>query len=824
MYRARPVKYSKTIMLTAGAAVTLVLVVWFMRNTLIQRISNPLLQEYGIAVTDVSLDALTTNDATIGYLELVHEKGTTISIEGLSLPISTASTGLKAYSAERITIITTTRTEGEPFELAHLIDQLLSLPSLLGYTQMSVTELSVPPYPEIHDLRVVLQDSELELRATIGSVIMSVAITQTDSSSPVIVFSLPDGSPDTPGQSISAKMQHSAERISLGGLASLDLPAWEPLGKLAGMLPQKIGLRSGTAEMRFNIEIPYDTRQPVSVTAELTPSGPLQFTYAGNSGETTAIKVESGSPVHLAASFPEVEWSLRQAQASVTVSYDEWMDIPLSIADLSCASGPSCSMHTSIAMQARALPFGKADHIALSSAQKVVFLDEGLRIDVQANATLNITGLSTSDTNVEGISARLVSSATLELVDAGWRLAADSLDAEIETLSLSENLSVTMPLFLENLSVSELNQVLSANLGVHAPQSVAAFEQRIINLPGLKGEVSYQGGNVALDLQTLGLHQNGSIKAQHDLGTGAGQLTISDAGASFDARSLSNRVSPWGEDWDITAGNLLMDLQANWTQSGADLDFDGQSSLRLQDLAGHYGDTAFVGLSTSLEAAYDSGEGFTAKPSSITVDLIEMGLAIENISASYTLYPNEMAFDMADLRMAAFGGVIRADPFSFRTASNINTVLMRAEAIQLSRLLTLEEFEAIEVSGTIGAVLPVTIVGDSLTIAQGRLFGEPPGGVIRYRPGSEPDEADTSGIGFVALALSNFEYETLTSEIDYNADGDLKLQLQLTGKNPDLDSNRPVVLNLGVENNVPQMLKSLRAARSVEDILERRLQ
>ena len=238
---------------------------------------------------------------------------------------------MKAYSAERITIISATRTEGEPFELARLIDQLLSLPGLLGQTRIFVTELSVPPYPEIMDLRVVLQDSELEMRATIGSVVMSVAITQTDTSSPDIVFSLLDGSPHTPGQSISAKMQHSAESISLGGLASLDLPAWEPLGKMAGMLPQEIELRSGTAAMRFDIEIPYDTNRPVSVTAELTPSGLLQFTYADNAGETTAIKVESGSPVHLTASFPEVEWSLRQAQASLTVSFDEWKDIPLSI-------------------------------------------------------------------------------------------------------------------------------------------------------------------------------------------------------------------------------------------------------------------------------------------------------------------------------------------------------------------------------------------------------------------------------------------------------------------------------------------------------------
>jgi hypothetical protein len=762
-------KYSKTLMLTAGVVATLVVAVWFMRNTLVQRVSNPLLQDYGFAVTDVSLDALTTDDATIGYLELKHEKGTTISIEGLSL-------GLNDYSAEKITIISATRTEGEPFELALLIDQLLSLPSLLGHTRLSVAELSVPPYPEIHDLHVALQDSELDMRATIGSVAMSVAITQTDASNPTIVFSLSDGSPDTPGHSISAEMQHSAKSISLSALSSLDLAALEPLGKLSGILPPEIGLRSGTADMRFDIEIPYDTKQPVAVTAELTPSGPLQFAYGANAGETTAIKVESGSPVHLTASFPGLEWSLRQAQASVTVSYGEWLDIPLSIADLSCESGPSCSMQSSVAMQAGALPFGKVDQIALSSAQTIVFLDEGLRIDVQANATLDITGLSMSDTNVEGISATVVSTATLELLDTGWRLAADSLDARIEALSLSENVGVTMPLFLENLSVSELDQVLSANLGVHAPQSAATFEQRSVNLPGLKGQVSYQSGDVTVELHTLGLQQNGSISAQHDLDTGAGQLTINDAGASFDAQSLSSRILPWGEDWDMTAGNLLMDLQANWTQSGSDLKFDARSSLRLQDMAGHYVDTAFVGLSTSLETAYGSGDGFTVLPSSITVDVIEMGLPIENISASYTLYPTEMAFDMADLRMEAFGGVIRADPFSFRTASNINTVLMRAEAIQLSRLLTLEEFQAIEVSGTVGAELPVAIVGSSVTVTKGQLFGEPPGGVIRYRSESEPDETDTSSVGFVTLALSNFKYETLTSEIDYNADGDLNLQ------------------------------------------------
>ena len=63
----------------------------------------------------------------------------------------------------------------------------------------------------------------------------------------------------------------------------------------------------------------------------------------------------------------------------------------------------------------------------------------------------------------------------------------------------------------------------------------------------------------------------------------------------------------------------------------------------------------------------------------------------------------------------------------------------------------------------------------------------------------------------------------MTSELSYNREGDLELAMQLKGRNPDMEGSRPVILNLNVENNVPQMLKSLQAARAVEELLERRL-
>ena len=49
------------------------------------------------------------------------------------------------------------------------------------------------------------------------------------------------------------------------------------------------------------------------------------------------------------------------------------------------------------------------------------------------------------------------------------------------------------------------------------------------------------------------------------------------------------------------------------------------------------------------------------------------------------------------------------------------------------------------------------------------------------------------------------------------------LRMRLKGTNPDVDPTQPVILNLSVENNVPQMLRSLQATRSIEDVLEGRL-
>jgi hypothetical protein len=105
-------------------------------------------------------------------------------------------------------------------------------------------------------------------------------------------------------------------------------------------------------------------------------------------------------------------------------------------------------------------------------------------------------------------------------------------------------------------------------------------------------------------------------------------------------------------------------------------------------------------------------------------------------------------------------------------------------------------------------------------VTDGRLESDAPGGVIRYRANAASAAMNNNEINIASRALGNFQFDSLTSDVNYTETGDLKLKMRLSGINPDMDPLQPVILNLGVENNIPQLLRSLRATRAIEDVLQ----
>lgn len=795
---------------------------WVARDTLIRRLSGPALKNYDVEIIDVSLDALATSQARIGRLELLHTAGTRIIIEGLSLPIATSGEQPKKYRAEKVSIITATRDEDAPLDFFRLINQLLSLNNELAVSEFEVGEFSFAPFPVVREIRWLFNSSSQELTATVESIPVTLSTKMLDAATYHVAFSLPNVVDDG-ADTLIGELTLTTEGIELTGQGVLQLPAWEAVAKLAGIVPDPVRLKSGKAELSLLVEFPADPNLPASLDSTLTQVTPWHIDYQDETGDPIGLLVSNSSQTRIIATFPALEWTVRMAQASLLVTRGEWKAIPVSLGTLSCQTGPRCSMNADISWAEAELPGGSAGRIDASAMLNVSFPENGIRVDIVPDASLSVTEFLTSATGMTLFEARMVSGGDLELLDNGWQFRSASIDTRIESMTAGSDIFVTAPAYLESLQVSDLDEKLAATFGVYVPSINTVLAQQTIALPGIRGTVSMNDADLYSTLDTVGLQDDGALTLRHNIVTGDGSINIEHAVVSFGSQKLSKRVSPWRHNWDLIAGLVDLNGRINWSETGDEVLLDGKGSFKVNNAAGFYTETAFTGLSTTLSVTYAPATGFTSAPSVITVALVDMGLPVESLTADYTLDLNSLSADIANLQMTAFGGSVRVDPFSFHTDSDSNNLTLHAEKIQLSEILSLKEFEAVSVTGSVSATLPVTIEQDQVTITGGRLLGDTPGGVIRYRVANGPDATSASSIDLVTRALSNFVYETLTSDVDYNEGGDLILKMQLKGRNPDMEGNRPVILNLSVENNVPQMLRSLQAARAVEDVLEKRV-
>jgi hypothetical protein len=61
----------------------------------------------------------------------------------------------------------------------------------------------------------------------------------------------------------------------------------------------------------------------------------------------------------------------------------------------------------------------------------------------------------------------------------------------------------------------------------------------------------------------------------------------------------------------------------------------------------------------------------------------------------------------------------------------------------------------------------------------------------------------------------------MDTEVFYFEDGELLLNVQLQGSNPDMNNGQAINLNVNITDNIPSLLKSLQASRVITDELER---
>jgi len=173
---------------------------------------------------------------------------------------------------------------------------------------------------------------------------------------------------------------------------------------------------------------------------------------------------------------------------------------------------------------------------------------------------------------------------------------------------------------------------------------------------------------------------------------------------------------------------------------------------------------------------------------------------------------------LSDFKAGFFDGTITISRVDYDIAGNKAETVLQLNNIPLQKLIDLQGTKKVYATGTVKGSIPVKISGTEIEIMDGAMIAESDGQII-YATTPEERAAANQGLRTTYEALSNFLYIQLGSSISMAPDGKSMLTIRLKGNNPDFQEGRPVELNLNLEQNLLDLMRSLSISSNVEQII-----
>ena len=300
-------------------------------------------------------------------------------------------------------------------------------------------------------------------------------------------------------------------------------------------------------------------------------------------------------------------------------------------------------------------------------------------------------------------------------------------------------------------------------------------------------------------------------------------------------RRLSQMIMGLPPSTDLIDGVFTATINASWSSNFRD-QINGMHAVSAtakvvaEKLSGRYDDYVVKGLSTTAVLSTQGLESIVmTQPASIFVAAVQSGVEIADLTASYRirwkLKDDVPIVDVRDFRCEAFGGTISNPGGVIDLAKPPVTTTFSLRNLDLAKLLSVEQQKALQGTGTLHGTLPVTITSGGITVKDGVIEAQPPGGTIRYISTSDSPKMLSESDGqpqLVAQALDNFQYSLLRVGVRYGETGTLDLNARLEGRNPDLTKTPPIHFNLTVQEHIPTLLKSLRLVEDIHGTIPRK--
>ena len=136
-------------------------------------------------------------------------------------------------------------------------------------------------------------------------------------------------------------------------------------------------------------------------------------------------------------------------------------------------------------------------------------------------------------------------------------------------------------------------------------------------------------------------------------------------------------------------------------------------------------------------------------------------------------------------------------------------ILIRSIAFE--KLLSFYPQEGLSAEGKLDGELTLRIQKDGGLFADGEMRSQSDGGVIRFQSNSQ--NAGSSPLNFATEALEDFHFSKLQAPFTLDPQGELRIQLFLSGNNPSWQKGRMVEFHINLDQNLYSLLRSIRLSR-----------
>ena len=794
--------------------------VYLYRDSIARSVANAVLKDSDLSVTGLSIDSIGTSNVYFNELVLEQSSGTRIRVTGIALPIDPRKAQRRLLKIDGLELVPAGSSD-QAAPIAAILASILELPQTVPYSAVQIRRVTTEGLPALTDVSWESTDAGQLLRLDIGSFALAAGIEPGVEAEHYVSITATT-SDDVVAVALALTVDREDSGFVVNGQSTTRLAPLLPVLHAVGMLPVKITSIDSLLRGVVNTSIPDNPLQPIRVEAILKSDGEMSLEYQIGEQSPMQVRVLTHAPTVTMVEYPSLDWRAQVESGDMRVSTEFVRDFPLNVASLDCRAGIVCSLQANIS--ASDFLLGELA-IATAKISAPISITVGLQtqVTVAANMTAVFRDVSDQEFVAESIELGRFSGATIEVGDDGWRGHSGEALFLIDGIGAPPGISGSLPLLLSDLTISNSGNRISSAYFIDSATAQLSFAELSWSMPDIEGtwQLSDDEFSATAALSSADRAIQAQMEFRHNLNTSDGELQISNASLDLASRNLSKMMSPSPKNWDVAAGRVSLGGDLTWFAGDDGYRVTGSAQVELEDITGFKDDIAFTGLSTLLSANVDTEAGHEFQRTALSLDLLDVGLPLSEIAASFQIGANLSSVQVDTLSMRLLGGTLRTDPFNYSMEAETNSILVRLESIQLSLMKSLAEFDSIDIEGSISGVLPTSITDGAITIDKGRLESDDPGGAIRYRAGDAGTE--DSQLGLVTRALSNFEFETLTSDVTYTEDGDLLLSMRMEGVNPEMDPNQPVVLNLKVENNVPSMLRSLQATRSIQEIFEKRV-